>query len=118
MARIDVLLKCRDLGHDWDEYLRKIRDAGWGRHRILRCGGCSAERTEIINIHGEIDQGSRNYTYPDDYWKVSQLSKVEARKLRLERLNGTASGGIAAELSKRRDSKDPKKKKRHLKAVS
>jgi hypothetical protein len=98
------LLKCRELAHEWDEHLRKVRDAGWGRHRVLRCP-CGTERIELIDINGEIS--SRHYEYPDDYHIVGSMSKIEAREERLAILNGGSmkGQGIKAELAKRRDGK-------------
>lgn len=90
MARMDELLRCRDIGHHWEEnfggYERR-RGAPWGTRRILLCTSCGMERNELVNTQGEAM--SRHYDRPNDYGKVSKLTKNEARKKRIQRRKGS-----------------------------
>lgn len=74
-------LRCRDIGHHWEEVVTSTRrDPEWGRRRELFCGYCGTTRLELINIYGEV--GCRSYVYEDDYKTVSRLPRKEARAKR------------------------------------
>lgn len=83
MPSIQEMLRCRDIGHQWEETWRRTRNAGWGKRRILKCEYCQTERLELIDIKGNV--GSRSYEYLVDYKKVSGMNKAEARVERMTR---------------------------------
>ncbi len=77
-------LRCRDIGHHWEEVVMSTRrDPEWGRRRELYCGYCGTIRLELINYYGEV--GSRSYLYDDDYKTVSKVPRKEARAKRAYR---------------------------------
>lgn len=88
-------LKCRDLGHIWDEspFLRAKRKVSVFE-RLLRCTRCGTEKIEWLTWEGRVT--SRHYNYPDGYRVAQDLRVIQFRGERLRRAN-KASRAIATQ---------------------
>lgn len=58
-------VKCRTLGHSWDEYDDSTWTPEWGTPLSLRCERCGTVRRDIIDARGDLS--SRNYVKPTGY---------------------------------------------------
>jgi hypothetical protein len=70
-------IRCRTLGHAWDDY-----DSNWtpefGIPLTVRCERCGGERRDKLDRHGNLIPGGRHYHMPPGY----KLSKGEYKPTR------------------------------------
>jgi hypothetical protein len=58
-------LRCRTLGHAWEDFIPHGVRPRWGELQTWRCMRCATERHDVINALGAL--GHRHYVYPPDY---------------------------------------------------
>jgi hypothetical protein len=58
-------LRCRTLGHAWDDFIPHGVRPRWGHLQTWRCVRCGTERHDVINAIGTL--GQRHYVYPEGY---------------------------------------------------
>lgn len=63
----DSYLQCRDFGHTWRPFRASYDAAENGYRRIMRCGRCKAQRSQLLGLDGSIRSGA--YDYADGYTK-------------------------------------------------
>jgi len=84
----DEMLRCRTLGHQWDDfYPTSLAPPSFGWRLSLRCARCSTERHDIIS-HAQGEVLSREYRYVDGYQqgRDERLDRPELRKALYERI--------------------------------
>ncbi len=81
VALPDEYVRCRGLGHRWDDFAPIDMRAPLFGHRLsYRCDRCLTERHDLIARHsGDLLQ--REYRYPKDY-AVSKDERPDAAELR------------------------------------
>jgi hypothetical protein len=66
----EQMLRCRTLGHSWDDFIPMMKAPEFGERLSFRCVRCTTERHDICSwVDGSLIQ--REYRYPDEY-KLSE----------------------------------------------
>lgn len=71
-------VRCRTLGHSWDDWPTSDYVASFGWLLPFRCVRCDTKRLDTIDSRGSV--GSRRYIWPDDYKLVEKRSRDEYRR--------------------------------------
>ena len=61
----DTYLICRDFGHFWKPYDVTINRKAGEIQRILVCGNCPTQRTQVLTLDGYLIPGRSFYRYPE-----------------------------------------------------
>jgi len=69
-------LLCRDLGHTWRPFLAKFDTEERAYKRVLKCGRCRTERTQLISMNGVPLSGA--YDYPDGYTAPTGAGRLDS----------------------------------------
>jgi hypothetical protein len=96
MANHPAYLRCRTLGHAWDDFIPHGVRPRWGELQTWRCVRCGTERHDTINALGAL--GQRRYVYPEGYQLAADEPRPSRDALRIElgRMLQRASRGRVA----------------------
>jgi hypothetical protein len=74
----EAMLRCRTLGHSWDDFTVLMRPPAFGERMSFRCTRCTTERHDICSwVDGSLIQ--REYRYPDAYHLDGKYARAEFR---------------------------------------
>lgn len=80
----DNMLKCKLLGHAWDEFLPMKKPARFGDRISFLCVRCQSERHDIVSwVNGDLLQ--RSYIYTDGYHLSEKHKRADFRLAYLQR---------------------------------
>lgn len=73
-----AFVRCRTLGHAWDDFIPMRKPAQFGDRLSLRCVRCATERHDIVSwVDGSLLQ--REYQHPEGYALAEHHSRSEFR---------------------------------------
>lgn len=81
----DAYLPCRDYGHVWRPLTVARLDGGYFE-RVLECGQCSTQRSQVLDPNGYVEGG--RYGYPEQYLMkgVGRMTREHRATFRLASL--------------------------------
>ncbi len=125
LKMLAIYQQCRTWGHAWEDYVPGVgerKPAPYGRGFSLRCVRCATERHDCFDIAGRLN--SRGYDYPSGYQVAAdERPNIEQLRISLIAEMRAQNAEIVEKRSERRRparaaARTPRRKQRHLEAVS